>query len=134
MKNDGEGTIEEDADKTRNMGKVAAVAIPTGATVGSIGGLPSDHPLAGGLAGIGAGLATAGIVALFTRGADVNIDAGTQVEMVLQRPLILEEANFAPATAENSMQELVPADQQPRPMDKPHRVRVICPPGSLGCE
>jgi len=134
VKGDGEGTIQEDADKTRNMGKVAAVAVPTGGTVGAIGGINSDHPLAGGIAGIGAGLATAGIVALFTRGADVNIEAGTQVEMVLQRPLILEDANLGPATAEGSAPALVPADQQPRPMEKPKQVRVICPPGSLGCE
>ena len=81
-----------------------------GRTVGSIAGLPSGHPLAGGLGGIGAGLATAGLVALFTRGADVNIEAGTQVEMVLQRPLILEEANFAPAVAEGAAAPaLVPA-------------------------
>ena len=92
VKDDGEGTIEQESDKTRNMGKVAEVSIPTGATVGSIGGLGSGHPLAGGVAGIGAGLAAAGLVSLFTRGADVNIESGTQVEMVLQRPLILEDA------------------------------------------
>jgi type IV secretion system protein VirB10 len=132
VKKDGEGTIQEDGDKTRNMGKVAAVAVPTGATVGSIGGLESGHPLAGGVTGIGAGLATAGIVALFTRGADVNIESGTQVEMVLQRPLALEQANFT--AGEESAAPLIPVDQQPRPMDKPRPVRVICPPGSLGCE
>jgi type IV secretion system protein VirB10 len=132
VKKDGEGTIQEDGDKTRNMGKVAAVSVPTGATVGSIGGLESGHPLAGGVTGIGAGLATAGIVALFTRGADVNIESGTQVEMVLQRPLALEQANFT--AGEESAAPLIPVDQQPRPMDKPRPVRVICPPGSLGCE
>jgi len=134
VKDDGEGTIQQDGDKTRNMGKVAAVAIPTGATVGSIGGLESGHPLAGGIGGIGAGLATAGIVALFTRGADVNIETGTQVEMVLQRPLILEEVNLGAASAEGPAPQFVPAEQQPRPMDKPKPVRVICPPGTLGCE
>jgi type IV secretion system protein VirB10 len=112
------------------MGKVAAVAIPTGGTVGSIGGLESGHPLAGGIAGIGAGLATAGIVALFTRGADVNIEQGTQVEMVLQRPLILEDGNLGGETAVG----LVPTAQQPRPMDKPNHPHVLCPPGGLGCE
>ena len=95
VKNDGEGTIEQDGDKGRNAGKVAAVAIPTGGTIGSIGGLESGHPIEGGIAGIGAGLATAGLVSLFTRGADVNIENGTQVEMVLQRPLNLEEENLA---------------------------------------
>jgi len=134
VKQDGEGTIQQDGDKTRNMGKVAEVSVPTGGTVGSIGGLPSGHPLAGGLEGIGAGLAAAGLVALFTRGADVNIEPGTQVEMVLQRPLILEDANFASATVDGGVQPLVPASQQPRPMDKPRHPRVLCPPGSLGCE
>jgi type IV secretion system protein VirB10 len=134
VKDDGEGTIEQDPDKARNIGKVAEIAIPTGGTVGSIGGLASGHPLAGGIAGIGAGLAAMGIASLFTRGADVNIESGTQVEMVLQRPLILEEANLAAADAPGALPSLVPAASQPKPMDKPNRARVLCPPGELGCE
>jgi hypothetical protein len=134
VKKDGEGTVEQDSDKTRNMGKVAEVSIPTGATVGSIGGLESGHPLAGGVAGIGAGLATAGLVSLFTRGADVNIESGTQVEMVLQRPLILEEENLAGVGAPGSATALVPSPDQPKPIDKPNRTRVLCPPEGLGCQ
>ena len=134
VKDDGEGTIQQDGDKTRNMGKVAEVSVPTGGTVGSVAGLGSGHPLAGGIGGIGAGLAAAGLVALFTRGADVNIEQGTQVEMVLQRPLILEDANLSPSVADGGVPPLVPANQQPRPMDKPKRVRVMCPLGGLGCE
>lgn len=134
VKDDGEGTIEQDSDKGRNAGKTAEIAIPTGGTVGSIGGLGSGHPIAGGVAGIGAGLATVGLVSLFTRGADVNIESGTQVEMVLQRPLILEEENLAGVGGPGSAPNLVPAANQPRPVDKPDRVRVLCPPGGLGCE
>lgn len=134
VKDDGEGTIEQDSDKGRNAGKVAEVAVPTGGTIGSIGGLENGHPIAGGIAGIGAGLATAGLVSLFTRGADVNIDSGTQVEMVLQRPLILEDENLASAGAPGGVPALVPAAEQPRPLGKPNRVHVICPPGGLGCE
>jgi hypothetical protein len=133
VKNDGEGTIEQDGDKGRNAGKTAEIAIPTGGTIGSIGGLASDHPLAGGLAGVGAGLATVGIVSLFTRGADVNIDTGTQVEMVLQRPLILEEENLADGGGHASP-NLVPSPDQPRPIEKPNRARVMCPAGGLGCQ
>jgi hypothetical protein len=133
VKDDQEGTIQQDSDKGRNAGEVAKIAIPTGGTVGAIGGLGSGHPLAGGLAGVGAGLAAAGLVSLFTRGADVNIDAGTQVEMVLQRPLILEPENLAPVGSAGAPATLVPSPSQPRPIQKPGRVRMICPPGGLGC-
>jgi type IV secretion system protein VirB10 len=134
VKDDGEGTIEQNGDKGRNAAKVAEVAIPVGGTVGSIGGLGSGHPLAGGIAGIGAGLATAGLVSLFTRGADVNIESGSQVEMLLQRPLLLEDADLADAGAPGTATALVPAANQPKPMEKPNHMRILCPPGGLGCE
>jgi hypothetical protein len=130
VKDNGEGTIEQQGDKARNLGKIAEVTVPAGGTVGSIGGLASGHPLAGGLEGLGAGLAAAGIASLFTRGADVNIESGTQVEMVLQRPLLLEEANLS---AESSARELVPSAQQPKPMAKPVKSQILCPGGGLGC-
>lgn len=134
VKDDGEGTIEQAGDKTRNMGKVAEVAIPTGGTVGSIGGLESGHPILGGIAGIAGGVAAAGLVSLFTRGADVNIESGTQVEMVFQRPLLLEEQNIGTGSGVGTTTALVPTDQQPKPMEKPKRAHILCPPGGLGCE
>jgi len=138
VKDNGEGTIEQAGDKGRHAGEVAKIAIPTGGTIGSIGGLEDGHPLAGGIAGIGAGLAATGIVALFTRGADVDIPNGTQVEMVLQRPLLLEDANLSATVVQgaSSATVLVPSANQPKPLDKPTvpRAQVICPPGSLGCQ
>jgi type IV secretion system protein VirB10 len=127
--NSQEGTIEQDggSNKGHNAAETAKIAVPTGATIGSIGGLESGHPLAGGLEGAGAGLAAAGIVALFTRGADVNIPSGTQVEMVLQRPLQVQEANV------NGPTSLVPASSQQQPLPKPGRQPMLCPTGSLGC-
>jgi hypothetical protein len=133
VKKDGEGTIEQNSDKTRNAGKVAEVAIPTGGAVGAIGGVADGHPIAGGLTGIAAGAATAGIVSLFTRGADVNIPAGTQVEMVLQRPLVLQDANLPGAPGPASA--LTPAPNQSQPMAQPARApHILCPFGTLGCE
>lgn len=126
-----EGTIEQDSDKTRNAGKTAEIALPTGATVGSIAGLGGGHPLAGSFGGLGAGLAAVGLVSLFTRGADVNIEAGTQVEMVLQRPLMLEQENLAEGTAPGAAPAMVPTANQPKPLQKP---KLLCPPGSLGCQ
>jgi type IV secretion system protein VirB10 len=133
VKNDGEGTIEQNGDKGRNAGQTAEIALPTGAGVGTIGGAESGHPIEGGLAGLGAGLATVGIVSLFTRNADVDIPTGTQVEMVLQRPLQLEEDNLAGVGPPGTAPALVPAAGQPRPMTS-RRPRIMCPPGSLGCE
>ncbi len=130
----GEGTIEQDKDKTRNAGKTAEIAIPTGGTVGSIAGLGSGHPLAGGIGGIGAGLAAVGLVSLFTRGADVNIEAGSQVEMILQRPLILQDENLAEGTPPGASPAMIPSPNQPKPMQKPGRPDLLCPPGSLGCQ
>lgn len=128
--NGDEGTIEQQggSNKGHNAGETAKVAVPTGATVGSIGGLGAGHPLAGGLEGAGAGLAAAGIVALFTHKADISIPSGSQVEMVIQRPLQLEENNLEGNTM------LVPAAAQPQPLPKPtlHQ-HMVCPPGSLGC-
>lgn len=128
--NGDEGTIEQQggSNKGHNAGETAKVAVPTGATVGSISGLGAGHPLAGGLEGAGAGLAAAGIVALFTHKADISIPSGSQVEMVIQRPLQLEESNLEGNTT------FVPAAAQPQPLPKPtlHQ-HMVCPPGSLGC-
>jgi len=132
VQNDGEGTIQQNGDKGRNAGRTAEIALPSGAGVGTIGGAASGHPIEGGLAGLAAGAATVGIVALFTRNADVDIPRGTQVEMVLQRPLSLEESNLAGVGEPGSAPSLVPSADQPKPVRKP--VRVMCPPGSLGCE
>ena len=128
-----EGTIEQDKDKTRNAGKTAEIAIPTGGTVGSVAGLGSGHPLGGGLIGIGAGLATVGLVSLFTRGADVSIESGTQVEMVFQRPLILEQENLSANSPPGTAPAMVPSANQPKPLEKPGHPILLCPPGSLGC-
>ena len=129
-----EGTIEQDKDKTRNAGKTAEIALPTGTTVGSIAGLGSGHPIAGSFEGLGAGMAAVGLVSLFTRGADVNIETGTQVEMVLQRPLILQEENLTETTGPGGAPAMVPSPNQPKPMHKPVRPNLLCPPGGLGCQ
>jgi type IV secretion system protein VirB10 len=128
-----EGTISQDGDKGRNAATVAEIALPTSTTVGAIGGLGSGHPIAGSLAGLAGGAAAIGIATLFTRGADVNLESGTQVEMVLQRPLQLEEENLAGVGQPGAAPALVPASTQPRPITS-HRPRIMCPPGSLGCE
>ena len=127
VKDDGEGTIEQNGDKGRNAGQVAEIALPTGASVGSIGGARFRASDCRRPRRLGRGLATVGLVSLFTRGADVNIDRGTQVEMVLQRPLLLEEENLAGVGPPGAAPALVPAANQPKPITQ-HRPRILCPP------
>jgi len=132
--NDDEGTIQQEGDKGRNAGETAKVALPTGGGIGTIGGAQSGHPIEGGLAGLGVGAAAVGLVSLFTRNADLDIPSGTQVEMVLQRPLILQEGNLSAAGSPGAPAALVPVADQPKPIPKPGHAQVMCPPGSLGCE
>jgi hypothetical protein len=132
--NGDEGTIQQEGDKGRNAAETAKIAIPAGAGVGTIGGAASGHPVEGGLAGLGVGAATVGLVSLFTRNADLDIPTGTQVEMVLQRPLLLEEGNLNAAGSLGTPAPLVPSPAQPKPIDKPGQTQILCPPGSLGCQ
>jgi hypothetical protein len=133
VKDGDEGTIQQDGDKGRNAAETAKVAIPAGGGIGTIGGAVSGHPIEGGLAGLGVGAAAVGLVSLFTRNADLDIPSGTQVEMELQRPLILEEENVAAAGSAAAPAPLVPAPGQQKPIDKPNQTQILCPPGSLGC-
>lgn len=129
-----EGTIEQKggSNKAHNAGETAKIAVPTGATIGSIGGLEGGHPLAGGLEGLGAGLAAAGIVALLTRKADISIPAGSQVEMVIQQPFEVSESNLTgPATLTPATVASPP--QKPGAPVLHQRPHILCPAGSLGC-
>jgi type IV secretion system protein VirB10 len=130
-----EGTIEQKggSNKGHNAAEAAKIAVPTGGTIGSIGGLEAGHPLAGGLEGAGAGLAAAGIIALFTHKADISIPSGSQVEMVVQQPFEIEESNLTgPVTlTPASVQPAVPQTAgTPVLHQRPH---ILCPAGSLGC-
>jgi len=81
---DKEGTIEGPGKK----GKDAATIGGTAATGGLIG-------LSAGARGAGIGAAAGGVlglgIALATRNTEVRLPPGTNVEMVLQRPLVLEK-------------------------------------------
>jgi hypothetical protein len=76
---DEEGTIRQDS-QTGEKAKTVATAAGTGAVIGGL-----SNGVKGGLigAGIGGGVGTA--IGLLTRGNDVKMDAGTTLEMVIQR-------------------------------------------------
>jgi len=123
-----EGTIQQASNKGKDIGTIAQSTIE-GASLGTIGGAVADHPGAGAGYGALAGGAAGLIYTLFTRGDDVVLNVGEGIEMVLQRPLTITQANLTgPDVAGQSA--VVPSAQQP--MAKP-KSNILCPLGSLGC-
>ena len=125
---DSEGTVEQAGNKGRDVGNVLKGAA-IGAEGGVIGGAASGDVVKGLGYGSLAGAAAGTIYTLFTRGNDIVIPTGTSVEMVLQRPLVLQQSQLAANDATPS--QFVPVSQQ-QPMPKRPR-RVLCPFGSPGC-
>lgn len=128
VRNGGEGTVEQSGNKgdvAKSAGKGAVYGAGGGVLVGSAEGSALKGVGYGGLAGAVVGSA----VSLFTHGNDIDIPAGSQVEMVLQRPLLLQDSNLTDPTTAPPQQALVPAPQR-GPMPKPVAHRILCPTGS----
>ncbi len=88
MKGD-EGKVEQDSSKGKDAATVAQTA-GAGAMIGGLAGQDVKGVGIGGLAGAAAGLG----YALLTRGPDVQLPAGTSIQMVLQRDLQLQETKL----------------------------------------
>jgi hypothetical protein len=88
---DQEGTIRSDSQKGEKIGTVATSA-GTGAV---IGGLSNGGK--GALIGAGVGGAVGTVISMLRRGNDVKLDAGTTLEIVIQRDVPLD-ASRVPAT------------------------------------
>jgi hypothetical protein len=127
---DNEGTVEQAGNKGRDVGNVLEGAA-IGAEGGVIGGAATGDLAKGIGYGSLAGAAAGTIYTLFTRGNDIVIPSGTSVEMVLQRPLILQRSQLAGNDDKSGQAQLVPGAQQ-QPMQK-RRQRILCPFGSPGC-
>ncbi len=83
-----EGTIRQDSQTGQKVGTVAGTA-GTGAVVGGL-----SHGAKGAGIGAGVGGAVGTAIALLTRGNDVKLDAGTTVEMVIQRAVPLDPSRI----------------------------------------
>jgi type IV secretion system protein VirB10 len=88
MKGD-EGKVEQDSTKGKDAGTIASTA-GSGAVIGALATQSIKGAGIGGLAGAAAGLG----YALLTRGPDVNMPVGTSIQMILQRPLELQETKL----------------------------------------
>jgi hypothetical protein len=125
-----EGTIEQAGSTGKDAADIARDGV-IGATGGVIGGAASGSPGAGaaigGLAGVAGGL----VYTLLTRGNEIVIPEGTSVEMVLQRPLVLEAAQLQGISDVHGDPQYIPIGVQSQTLPKP--VHVVCPLGTLGC-
>jgi hypothetical protein len=112
---DKEGTIQADGQKGKDVAKVAQTT-GGGAAVGALAAGGKGAAIGAGAGGV-VGLATV----LLSRGQDVRMEAGSTVEMELQRPLVLEEARVT-----TTNRDLVPVSQGQRlehPMNPPPGTR-----------
>ena len=85
---DSEGTIREDSQTGQKVEKAAGTA----ATGAIVGGLSSG--LKGAAIGAGVGGAVGTAIALLTRGSDVRLEAGSTLQMVIQRPVPLDASRI----------------------------------------
>jgi len=84
-----EGTLEQSSQKGKDAEKIAT-ASGKGAEGGALIVALASRSTGGTLAGAGAGAALGAAIALFGRGNDVRLDAGTTVEMVIQRDVTVD--------------------------------------------
>lgn len=89
---DNEGTIQGDGRTAEKVGQIAGA----GATGAVIGGATEGGK--GALIGAGIGGAVGTAIGLLTRGNDVKLDAGTTVEMVIQRDIPLDASRVPMVT------------------------------------
>ena len=89
---DSEGTVRADSQTAQKVGTVAGPAA-TGALIGAAASGAKGMAI-GGAAGAAVGTA----IALLTRGNDVKMDAGTSVEMVIQRDIQVDASRVPSST------------------------------------
>ena len=93
-----EGTIRGDSQTAEKVGTVAGTTA-TGTVIGA-----ATAGAKGALIGTGIGGAVGSAIALLTRGHDVKIDAGTTLEMVIQRDIPVDASRVPKETRTTAVQ------------------------------
>ena len=86
---DSEGTIRQDSDAGKRV-ETAAGAATTGAVIGAVTNGAKGAGIGAGIGGV-AGLA----VGMLSRGADVRLEAGTSIEMEIQREVTVDASRIS---------------------------------------
>jgi hypothetical protein len=113
-----EGEIQQSSGKGKDAGTIARSTIG-GASLGTIGGAAADSPGTGAAIGSLAGGAAGLIYTLLTRGDDVVLNTGQGIEMVLERPLTITDANLSGSEVLGHASAVPSA---PQPMARPKSV------------
>ncbi len=95
---DKEGTIQQDKDTGRKVEDAARNGV-YGTMGGATAGGLATGSLNGARVGAGAGAAAGIAWALLKRGPDVKLDAGTSIEMEIQRPIPIDASRITVAKA-----------------------------------
>ena len=112
-----EGTVQPSGSKGKDAADIAKAAPPEPDWV-ELPGFPPTTLQSPSVTAHWGEPSAGTLYTLFTRGEDVSIPQGTPIEMVLRRPLVLEEQQVAVAAGRLSP-PWHPVQDQPAPMQKP---------------
>jgi type IV secretion system protein VirB10 len=113
-----EGTVEQAGSKGQDTQRIASNTLE-GTGVGTIAGYGAGNVGMGAGIGAGAGAAAGVLTTLFTRGNDIVFPQGTALEMVLNRPLVLQQTQLAGMPAYTGIPIPAPAATQQMPAATP---------------
>ena len=114
-----EGTVQQGASAGSDVRTIAS-STGEGASVGSLVGLGGGNVGMGGGIGAGAGATVGVLTTLLTRGKDIVFPPGTTLEMVLNRPLVVQQAQLAGMPGSTGMTIPAESQQSPAAIPMPH--------------
>jgi len=117
---DKEGLIQQSSNKASDAKTIAGTTL-TGAGVGGIVGNSTGSPGLGAGVGAGAGAAAGLLIAMMKHGDDIVFPAGSNVTMVMQRPLEVQEQQLRGMGRLTGYDgpEMTPVNAEQLPLPKP---------------
>lgn len=114
-----EGTVEQGATKGHDAQTIAGTTLE-GAGVGALVGLGTGNTGMGAGIGAGAGATVGVLTTLLTRGNDIVFPPGTTLEMVLSRPVVVQQSQLTGMPTYTGMTAPVGIQQMPAATPMPN--------------